>query len=515
MLILVRHAPPFRLWHLRLGERLASAGHEVVYEAVGRPVGRALLALERRLYSVERDWDAPATTRSKPASAKAGPARVPELTLELAGASQGSDRALAFEVDGVPGERGLIAASRAGRAPCLSITDRTPQTLRLLAAGRPAMEDGEVSARALEHLLPRLVTLLIQAVTLHASGIPHTPVCFDEVPRPRWRYPIVFLASSLVCKLWRRAFPGRDQAEHWRLALRYGGGEFVLLPDDGSCFRADPFLFEDGGRSWLFYEEFPYATGKGVIGRVPLTPQHPALLSEVPGGERARIARDGNGASEEAGSRALSLAPGLFHLEAGACRVVLEDAFHLSYPLVLRHGGSIYMLPETSAASRVQLYRADPFPDRWLPDTVLIEGRRMADATPVFHQGQWWLFATSDEDGGSSWDELHLFHAPNLLGPWSPHVCNPVLIDAGAARPAGRMWHEDGVLMRPAQDCRTGYGVGLAICRVDRLDPNGFLQRVVERIVPPGGGNGVHTINRAADWETVDLKVSRQRRAGR
>ena len=201
----------------------------------------------------------------------------------------------------------------------------------------------------------------------------------------------------------------------------------------------------------------------------------------------------------------------------GEARVVLEEAFHLSYPVILRHGGANYMLPEMSAATRVQLYRADPFPDRWRPDAVLLEGCRLADATPILHEGRWWLFATANDDGGSSWDQLHLFHAPDLLGPWRPHVGNPVLIDAGAARPAGHMWHEDGVLMRPAQDCRRGYGDGLAICRIDRLDEGGYRQTVVRRIEAPpgvGGATGIHTLNRAAGWEVVDLKVPHPPRIG-
>ena len=88
-----------------------------------------------------------------------------------------------------------------------------------------------------------------------------------------------------------------------------------------------------------------------------------------------------------------------------------------------------------------------------------------------------------------------------------------MLIDAGAARPAGLMWHEDGVLMRPAQDCRTGYGAGLAICRVDRLDEGGYRQNVVRRVGPPPGvgAAGLHTFNRAEGWEAVDLKVPHPR----
>ena len=115
---------------------------------------------------------------------------------------------------------------------------------------------------------------------------------------------------------------------------------------------------------------------------------------------------------------------------------------------------------------------------------------------------------------GTSWG---LFHAPDLFGPWTAHVANPVLVDAGAARPAGAMWHEGATLMRVAQDCRAGYGAGLAVCRVDRLDLHGFSQTVVERVGPPSGSGatGLHTSNRLGEMEALDLKWPRRPRLRR
>lgn len=467
MRIVIRHAPPFRRWHRRLGERLEAAGHRVRYEAVGRPVGRLLLALERSLYGIAPDWDA---TETPPVAET----WTPGVTLSLGGPMP-ADGGLVVqpEIAGVAGEAALLDAARAGSAPTITVRSAPPGRLRLLAIGRPAMEDRRVSARALDDLLPRLVTLLVQAVARLEDEEGECLALDDDASVGRVS-PAAFLARGLGHKIARRFGPARGRPDHWRLALRRDGdAAYERLPEDRSCFRADPFLFAEADRLWLFYESFDYASGKGVIAR-------------------STVAADGS-------------------VQPAETRLALEEAFHLSYPLVLRHRDAITMLPETSAAARVQLYRADPFPDRWVPDAVLIEGRRLADATPVLHEGRWWLFATSDEDGGSSWDQLHLFHAPDLLGPWTPHVGNPVLIDAGAARPAGLMWHEDGVLMRPAQDCRTGYGDGVAVCRVDRLDEGGYRQSVVRRVAPPPGATGLHTLNRVAGWEVVDLKVPHPR----
>ena len=465
MRIVIRHAPPFRRWHRRLGERLEAAGHRVRYEAVGRAIGRRLLALERRLYGVVADWNAVETPPISETWA-------PEVTLVLAGPLPAEGLVVQPEVAGGTGEAGLLAAARAASAASIVLRGGPPGALRLVASGRPAIEDARVLARALEHLLPRFVTLLAQAVARLEAGESECPLP-NEAARARVSA-AAFLARGLGHKIARRFGPARGRPDHWRLALRReGDAAYEWLPEDHSCFRADPFLFAEAERLWLFYESFDYAAGKGVIAR-------------------STVAADDS-------------------VQPGETRVVLEEAFHLSYPLVLRYRDVIYMLPETSAAARVQLYRADPFPDRWVPDAVLIEGCRLADATPVLHEGRWWLFATANEDGGSSWDQLHLFHAPDLLGPWTPHAGNPVLIDAGAARPAGLMWHEDGALMRPAQDCRAGYGDGVVVCRIDRLDEGGYRQSVVRRVAPPPGATGLHTLNRAAGWEVVDLKVPHPR----
>ena len=300
------------------------------------------------------------------------------------------------EIDESFGEAALLGRRRAQPAPAPHITvlGGTAGALRPLACGRPAMEDPLVLARALEDLLPRLVTLLIQAVTLldrdWSAARPRRQGC-----RPPRRGAPPFSSRAACAASWRTGSARRAAGP---LTGGSPSGATAMPPTARwpTTPRASAPTLSSSKTPAAFgcsTEEYPYATNKGVIGCL-------------------------------AAGEAL-----------GEPRVVLEESFHLSYPLVLRHKGAIFMLPEMSAACRVQLYRADPFPDRWLPDAVLLEDCRLADATPVLHEGRWWLFATANEDCGSSWDQLHLFHAPDLLGPWTPHAGNPVLIDAGAARP--------------------------------------------------------------------------------
>ena len=311
----------------------------------------------------------------------------------------------------------------------------------------------------------------------------------EKAPPPGLTSAAAFLLASLTARArskltrlvaheghwrvaWRRIGPGDDSV---LTRLEWPNGGWSFLEDDRHRYFADPFLFEHQGALHLFCEEYPYATGKGVISHVQLDAQGRAL---------------------------------------GPPRVVLERPCHLSYPLVFESGGQIWMMPESSAAGTLELYRADPFPGRWTLDRVLIENLALADATFFEQDGRFWLTATSCEDGGSSWDCLSLFTGASALGPWTRCGAGPVLIDASSARPAGRLFHKDGALWRPAQDCTGGYGSGLALCRVEGVSEEGVRQSVVRRLGPPPGvsAEGVHTLNAAAGFETIDVVGTRLKR---
>jgi hypothetical protein len=53
--------------------------------------------------------------------------------------------------------------------------------------------------------------------------------------------------------------------------------------------------------------------------------------------------------------------------------VAVERDHHLSYPFVFSHDGAVYMIPETSAANRVELLR-DRLSARLGARPVLLDG---------------------------------------------------------------------------------------------------------------------------------------------
>ena len=186
---------------------------------------------------------------------------------------------------------------------------------------------------------------------------------------------------------------------------------------------------------------------------------------------------------------------------------VLDCASHASYPQIIKHEGEIFCIPETAQQRRVQLFRADPFPRRWVADAVLLENFAGADATLHFHDGRWWLFTGNHDDQDET--KLYLFHAAQLRGPWQPHACNPVKCDLRSARPAGPLFTLEGSLYRPAQDCSATYGGAVVINRVETLTPEDFSEHPVKRLAPAAHGpypHGLHTLSSAGDITLVDGK---------
>ena len=171
------------------------------------------------------------------------------------------------------------------------------------------------------------------------------------------------------------------------------------------------------------------------------------------------------------------------------------------------------MVPESSSAGTVDLYRARAFPGGWVKEATLLSGIVASDATLLERAGRWWLFATvrDAEPGaplgsGSFSDALHLWSAPDFRGPFTPHPANPVLIDPATARPAGRIVERGGRLIRPVQDCARGYGRALVLARIDRLDTEGYAQSVVGRIEAGAAwpGSRLHTLNAGGGIECID-----------
>jgi hypothetical protein len=287
-------------------------------------------------------------------------------------------------------------------------------------------------------------------------------ICKPGVPvllKALTRYP-VFLLRKLCQKL--SGFEQQwilllgDQRRRLPEVLELDGFRCLQPPPDR--FWADPMLVEHTGETWLFFEEFLYAQGKG----------HLACM---------RLHEDG---------------------QYSPPSTILERPYHLSYPFVFQWQGQYYLIPESAENHTLELYRCETFPHQWVFEKNLMENVDAYDATLLEHDGRWWMFVNMRRHPGESPHEtLYLFHADNpLSSEWQPHPQNPVIASAATARPAGPLVMEGEVLYRPSQHCAGWYGRGINLNVVVQLDMEVYREEPVMRRVCTQGGQyrGLHTL---------------------
>jgi hypothetical protein len=471
-----------RRWHRALAERLAAERCRVLIETRERrgapPPSTALIEALEDLIARPRP---PATLDRAPAGAWNAPGDGDaDLAFDLTGSADPEPGAIAPLYDGVAGDAARDAALLDGRAPWIELAQTIAGAPRIFASALPAVRRRDLLSSGRAAVADALVALIVRlAARRLAEAVSPRDAVATRSPAP-----IRFAAATLAGLIERRLRRLVVHDHHWRVGARrrapgetpfasldrLDDGGWRWLQDDRRRYFADPFVFEEGGVAYVLCEEYPYATSKGVISVFTL---------------------DDEGAP-------------------GPPRVVLERPCHLSYPFVFRHDGAIWMTPESGQSRTLELYRADPFPFRWTLDRVLLSEVEIADATPFAWNGDWWLSATSGETAGASWDRLSFYRGSSPLGPWTPAFAGPALIDASAARPAGRVFEHEGTLLRPAQDCRAGYGAGLAFCRIETLAPGAFRQTALQRF---GSVGGLHTFNMTDRFAVIDAAGPRARAA--
>ncbi len=241
--------------------------------------------------------------------------------------------------------------------------------------------------------------------------------------------------------------------------------DITWLPKRPGRFAADPFGLVRGDVLHVLFEDFSQRRGRGSIFHTAVSP-------------------DGT-------------------ISAPEC--VLDPGAHASYPFLVEHEGTVFMLPEIASSGELVLYEAVDFPYRWRPAVTMLPGIPAVDASVVEFGGRWWLFATRLDRGANQ--NLFVWHAPHLTGPWTEHAANPVKTDARSARPGGTPFVVEGRLYRPSQDNSRRYGGRVILNRVDLLTPTTFDERPVKAIGPrqsSGYPDGLHTLSAAGDRTLVD-----------
>ena len=276
------------------------------------------------------------------------------------------------------------------------------------------------------------------------------------------------IAATLARRRWD-ALTGVEA--HWRVGYMRGDWRTLslrparYLANPPRTFLADPFVVTHHGRTVVFVEEFAYATRKGVV----------AAYELLPSGDATRLG------------------------------VALEEPFHLSFPMLVRDGEDLFMVPETRAAGQVRLYRCVDYPLKWELDTVLLDDVSAVDTLLFQRQGGWRMLAGMRK-AGSSAVPLALYASDALRGPWTPSPHNPVVADPLRSRNGGllRSGEEAGRVVQRADYGEYGSSVGLY--GIDALTGDGLDETEIASLraqfLP--GLRGMHHLHNDGDVLVFD-----------
>ena len=231
-----------------------------------------------------------------------------------------------------------------------------------------------------------------------------------------------------------------------------------------NTYYADPFVITTAKDTYIFFESYNYKKGKGTI--------CVALKSE-------RFKR---------------------HHEA------LSEPFHLSYPFVFEHDGTVYCIPEANASNRITLYRFNEERLALEQDAVLLENISAVDSTLYFKDGKWNLFF-----GLQKYSNIKLFRylADDLRGPYEPYYNNPIKTDCQDARMAGAFINNGETLIRPGQESIRYYGTAVRLNEVQVMSEDYYSEAQIGRIEPFSKSQfnqGLHTLNGNETMTVIDGK---------
>jgi hypothetical protein len=222
-------------------------------------------------------------------------------------------------------------------------------------------------------------------------------------------------------------------------------------------YEADPFLLNHEGKDYLFYELWDYKKGR-------------IAFSEI---------RD---------------------LEISKPEIVLEQSYHLSYPMIFREENEIYMIPESGMGRNIQLYRAREFPKKWELANIIWDDGDFADSTIIRYKNKWWLFTIAGND-----NNLVILKSDSLRGGWEKVFEKYI----EPSRGAGNIFEYEGKLIRPVQYQENGiYGRGIAFKEITLPD---YTEKEFKRIRPDWYPNlvGTHTFNANENYVVLDGKLKK------
>jgi hypothetical protein len=268
--------------------------------------------------------------------------------------------------------------------------------------------------------------------------------------------------------LFRKLFISGD----WEIAFRkkcegdFYDKSFKKIPNTKDYWFADPLLYENDGKTYLFCEAFNRKTMKGELGYFEL---YGDKVSEF--------------------------------------KLILSPNYHMSFPNIFSVKGKNYMIPESGEGMNLELYEAAVFPDKWVKVKNLVEDVNYVDPTFCWYEGNMYIFVYIDQRGRYE-TKIYKFNVDQL----ELEYIESIYYTQNIGRSAGQFFKGDGgVLYRPVQLGEGEYGKRTALYKVDYVDGH-FKEEQIEILanskIKVSGKKGVdklHTYSNVGEYEAIDF----------
>ena len=329
------------------------------------------------------------------------------------------------------------------------------------------------------------ITLLTKNLKLLTSGklnLSDSPSYNNKIYKyPSLRYSlqyIIYFYKKLFIRVFEYLISSiyLKKYNHWSLAFDDGlffnstVDNLIRVNTPKNEFWADPFLIERNKIKYIFFENYNYGTKIGKIS-----------CGQIKGKKIINI------------------------------QDVLVKDYHLSYPFIYEQNNEIFMIPESSANNRLEVYKCNRFPDSWSLYSTAFNGEKVKDCN--IHKDQndnLWIFLNKKYNNSDDCSDLYIYKIDSLkFKKIYSHKLNPVITDSKVARNAGPLFYFDNKLFRPSQININGqYGVGININQISNLTLDEYNEQLVRQYTPnfDKKTNGLHHLHFKDDFFVVDIR---------
>lgn len=257
--------------------------------------------------------------------------------------------------------------------------------------------------------------------------------------------------------------------------------EFEAMPYSNTFWYADPILVSYRGESYLLLESYDMRTKLGSIAYAQF---------------------------DAAG-------------KLSAPQIIIQEAYHMSFPMVFYWNEALYMIPETSANHSLNLYRCEGQIDRWTLVKSFPVEEELVDTvvTACYHDHVELVTSAQHETHKrmNKWQKFKIFRESEDFRLEADMDFNKREIYTYADRTGGRLITEQGKKILPTQEStEVDYGVNLYLNDYSAGDVAHMpvLKKVtVDNIliqgVPRKQQIGVHSYGLSEKYEVVDMRYFR------